>query len=106
MEYHFNWIWNNASTGIIDYIEGVSVGSEQAIKQCGIKNIFIDEDIARNRIIHLLEHSQRVVSIQGISLNSFMSTDFRVDKLRESLAKILKDEIVDVEILLLDPESE
>jgi hypothetical protein len=102
MEHHFDWIWENAAIPVADYLDGAVVGTDQGINQCGAANIYTDSHKASRRIVHLLKRACKKVSIQGISLNSF----FKPGELREAVSSVLEEERAEVEVLLLDPESE
>lgn len=102
MEHHFDWIWEHASVSVSDYLYGAVVGSDQGIKQCACENVFTDPGKARDRIVHLINNAKEKVSIQGISLHSF----FEPGPLGEALTILLENGKSDLEILLLDPDSE
>lgn len=101
MEHHFEWIWQNASVSLDEYIVGNSIGIDKGMQECGAINIFTNKDKGFDRIAYLLKKADQNVSIQGISLNSF----FKVGQLRELLSGILADDKVNLEVLLLDPDS-
>lgn len=101
MDHHFDWIWNNASIPVVDYLEGMAVGTERGIYQCRTINVYTDPQKASDRIAYLLKRSQQKVSILGISLNSF----FKTGALREAISGVI-DKGTELEVLILDPESE
>lgn len=102
MEHHFDWIWENAAISVDDYLNAAVVGIDQGINQCGAENFYTDSEKARKRIVYLLQHAEKKVSIQGISLNSF----FKPGALREAVSGVLETGKAELEILLLDPDSE
>lgn len=102
MEHHFEWIWEHASIPLVDYLDGHEVGNDEGLGQCGVANIYTDPIKARERIIFLLQNARAKVSIQGISLSSF----FKPGALRQAIAHLLETEKAEVEVLLLDPDSD
>ncbi len=101
MEHHFDWIWDNASLSVDEYLDGATIGTERGMHQCGAVNVYTNPSKACDRIVHLLTRARKNISIQGISLNSY----FKVGALREVLSTILEEGNADVEVLLLNPES-
>jgi hypothetical protein len=102
MEHHFDWIWDNAAIPVDDYLESGVVGTDQGINQCGVVNVYTDSNKASDRIVHLLRRAEKKVSVQGISLNSF----FKPGALREAVSSVLENGKAELEVLLLDPDSE
>lgn len=101
MEHHFDWIWENAAISVNEYLNGADVGPVRGNNMCGARNIYIDPNVGANRIIYLLGKAEKKVSIQGISLNSF----FKQGRLREAISSVLENNKVEIEVLLLDPNS-
>jgi hypothetical protein len=104
MENHFKWIWENASISVEDYVNGIDLGTDEGINQCGAVNVFTDQKTAKDRIKYILKNTKEneKVSIQGISLSSFLIPG----ELFEAITNLVEDGKVDLEVLLLDPEKE
>ncbi|MBI4338508.1 MAG: hypothetical protein HY680_00985 [Chloroflexi bacterium] len=102
MKQHFEWIWENASISVADYLEHSVVGTDEGLNQCGTVNIYTNPKTAHDRMVHLLQKAKDKVSIQGISLSSF----FTPGELFSALYSLVRNENVDIEILLLDPDCE
>lgn len=100
MEHHFNWIWENASIPVKDFLDGAAVGIENGMHQCGAVNVYTNPEKARDRIVHLLKNAKSDVAIQGISLNSYFSPG----PLREALHDIIVKGDVELKVLLLKPD--
>jgi len=101
MEHHFDWIWENATISVNEYLNGADVGAVRGNNICGATNIYVDPDVGADRISYLLSKAEKKVSIQGVSLNSF----FKQGILREALSLILENNRAEIEVLLLDPIS-
>jgi hypothetical protein len=109
MQYHFDWIWENASAsiGVSELIEGRFSPIDNLLTQAGAMNVFSDPERARARILRLLRQPKnydaaKVVCIQGVSLISF----FRQGQFLEALGALLATENVSVRVLILDPECD
>jgi hypothetical protein len=102
MEHHFDWIWENASIPVTDYLEAAVVGTDRGTHQCGAVNVYTDPNKASDRIAYLLKRARTKVSIQGISLNSF----FKPGALREAISSVLENGIMELQVFLLNPDSD
>lgn len=99
---HFEFIWNQASIEPDELVLEHCVGTDNAVQQLRVRNIFVDPDDARKRILYLLEHTRSTLCIKGISLHSFFDAD---GQLYWRLKKLV-ERGVRVKLLLLDPECE
>ena len=102
LEHHFNWIWNNASISLSEFLEGECVGVDESTYKTAVKNIYTEPLKARNRITYLLDKAKEVVFIQGVSLKSY----FEPGPLRDCLSRLIDAGKVKIFVLLLDPASE
>lgn len=105
LEQHFNWIWDKASIGLADYHDQWSLGADKGISQAGIVNVYTDPDEALMRMRSLLLKAKAKVSIQGISLHSFLNRYANVS-LYQALSELTKRTEVDIDILFLDENSD
>lgn len=103
LEKHFEWIWDKAAISIKEYEVGFARGTDKGLKQSGLINIYKDSAEALNRIIYLLRHATKRVTVQGISLHSFFD---RRGELFSEISRLLSECEVEVEFLFLDPECE
>lgn len=101
LEFHFNWLWNSASISIKDYIDSNSRGTFEALKKARIENIYYDSAESRKRIISLIQDTQEVLCLKGISLHSY----FHRNNLTQAIINACKRG-VKVNVLLIDPHSE
>jgi hypothetical protein len=113
LEKHFEWIWNNVSVTLRERERAFSIGTDKGISQTGAVNVYTDPATGMKRMRHLLQvaaseelddEAIRRVSIQGISLHSFFSTDS--GSLREEFSDLVKSDKVQIEVLFLDKECE
>jgi len=102
MEDHFDWVWDNASVPVEEYLVSHVVGTDEGINQCGTINVYTDHGEARRRMEYLLDQAKTKVSIQGVSLRSFLERG----SLCDSVYRLVERGKVRVEMLLLDPDSE
>jgi hypothetical protein len=103
MEQHFNWIWEKASIDIREFKNQVAVGVDSGMSQSSAVNVYTDPLTARERMLYLLEHAEKNVDIQGISLHSFLRER---DRLLGALEDLVRRGGVDIRILFIDPSSE
>jgi hypothetical protein len=103
MEAHFNWVWENASVSLTDYLEGGEVGTDMGIHQCGAMNIYTKPEKGLSRIIYLVKRAEHQISIQGISLSSFFKPG---QELWHAILNVIEAGKVDLKVLILEPESE
>lgn len=102
MEHHFDWIWNNASVSVGQFIEGAEIGTDHGMKLASAANVYSEPRAAAARITYRLKQAKHRVSIQGISLGSF----FKFGEFRQAISEILEKGEVVLEVLLLDPDSD
>jgi len=102
MEHHFDWIWENASISVEDYLDGAVVGTDHGMHSSAAVNVYTNPTKAMERIVYLLKAARRKVSIQGISLHSY----FEPGPLREAVYSVLENGEIELELLVLDPDSE
>jgi hypothetical protein len=101
LRFHFERLWDKCSISLDDYIGGFSRGIELGVYEAGIVNIFYDQALTRNRILHLISASKYRLWIKGISLRSF----FQYGDLFDALVKaVIRG--VEVRVLLIDPDRE
>lgn len=99
---HFDMVWNVASTPIGEFLSNAAIGTDEAIGQCAMLNIFNDRTVAAKRIMQVIEKAESRVWVNGISLKSFFSTGLLTEKMFDLIATGRAD----VNVLLLDPTSE
>lgn len=102
MNLHFDWIWENASVAVSEFLEQHIVGTDKGIGQSGTRNVFADQQEAYKRIRWLLGNAKEKVCIQGISLHSF----FKTGELLREISNLAEGGSVEVNVLLLDPDCE
>jgi len=103
--FHFDSIWNNVSTPIKEYLEEYSQGVDLAIQNSGIKNIYYNPQLSRERIKWMIEdESNTTLWIKGISLHTF----FQYGDLDDAIFKAIfvREKKLDIRILLINPTSE
>lgn len=102
MRFHFDYIWENCSVGIREYLDEAARGSDEAIREANISNIYYDKEMCKKRIIHLMDAAQNRIYIKGVTLYSF----FRDGELFDSFCRAVTRGGIEVKVLLIDPESE
>ena len=103
LDFHFDWIWDNASVSLKDYWVDFSRGTDLAIRQAGVSNIYYDEKLSKERILRLIQRpGNKSLWIKGISLRSF----FQFGDLFDAIREVCFRGDVDVKVLLIDPECE
>lgn len=104
MEQHFEWIWDNASIPVENYLRHAEIGIDKGAGQSGMAAVYLDHAISKTRILSLLRSAKQRVTIQGISLGSFFSPG----ELFQAIAALVDVDraTVDVQVLVLDPDSE
>ena len=104
LDFHFNWIWDNASIDLNEYKYDWCHGVDSAITKACIKNMYYDTAKSRNRILRLIEDpDNKTLWIKGISLRSFFQVG---SDLYIALLRACTFDGLDIRILLIDPESE
>lgn len=101
--FHFDWIWNNASVTLDDHLNRSCIGIDDAVRDSRIANMYYDYDESRARIIRLMEETNRILWIKGISLHSYFT--FTRDELFRTVVDAY-ERGVDVRILLINPNCE
>lgn len=101
LEFHFNWLWDKGSETVHNHIEMFSIGSDDAIREAYIKNIYYKYEESKQRIISLIENTKSMLWIKGISLHSFLSHGEMYDALANACKRG-----VNVRVLLLNPREE
>jgi hypothetical protein len=104
MKHHFDYIWEHASIDVSEHVEAAAVGTDPGIHKGGTQNVYHNASRAKDRMVHLLEHAQHYVVIQGISLHSF----FTPGRLLSALGNAMRErgDQLHVTILLLNPDCE
>lgn len=103
MDAHFNWIWEKAAVSYSDYVEQHKHGTDKGLHQSGLINVFDDPKDAKDRILALLKGKTEYLYLQGFSLRSYAD---EADKLYWQIEDLVKEGIVDIRILLINPDSE
>ncbi len=103
LKFHFDYIWDRVSVSLDEYFVTYSLGTDNAIRKAKIKNIFYDQDISRNRIIHLIKNTNKILWIKGISLKSYFRSN---SPLCMAIYDACKRNVEDIKILMIDPDSE
>jgi hypothetical protein len=102
LESHFDWIWNNASVSLCDWITQFKRSGDRAMSAVGIERIFYDSTIRRQRILSLLKNQENTtIWIKGITLHAF----FEYGDLFDALCDACERD-TDIRILLIDPACE
>ena len=101
--FHFDWIWDNASTSVDEHINMHHIGVAEAIRDANIVNIYYDFSESRARIIKLIEQTKESLWIKGISLHSYFT--YANADLIEAVIRAYERN-VDIKILLINPNSE
>lgn len=99
---HFDLIWETASVDGAAWAEASEVGIDKGAQETGTVNVFITPGTGYDRMCWLIDHAEKRVWLQGISLKSF----FEPGKLHAALRRAMRRTDVDVRILVLDPDSE
>lgn len=103
MHDHFNWIWDNASIPIADYVEGGRIGLDKGLSQAGAINVFTNPEDSTKRILWLLQHTRERLYIQGVALRAFFT---RRGPFYQAVRKLIADGNVEIKVLMLRPDSE
>jgi len=101
--FHFDWIWDKASTTLEEHLNLLNVGVAETVRDANISNMFYNYAESRARIIKLIEKTQKRLWIKGISLHSYFT--YANSDLIEAVIKAYERN-VDVKILLINPNSE
>lgn len=83
---HFQWIWDNASVLVSDFLAGHQHGVDTALHEAGVVNVYTSNADAKARILYLLRNAKKRVWIQGITLYSYFSKD---DQLTHAFADVV-----------------
>ena len=106
LNFHFNWIWDHASISLDEYFNDHLIGIDEGARESNIINIYYEKDLkqerSRQRILHLISKTKKILWIKGISLKSF----FKYGDLFDSISNACLIETLDIRILLIDPNSE
>lgn len=101
MKFHFGYLWNNCSVSTHNYLKEYNIGCDEAIRKANIENIYYDLDLCKQRILHLMNKTQRYLWIKGVTLNSF----FKTGELFNTFCQVAMKKGLEVKILLIDLES-
>lgn len=113
---HFELIWKYASTPVTEWNSGAAKGTDDAIGQSGLLNLFTDSALSAGRINYTLRgalESPRPplagqLDIQGISLKSYFrdtSDDGQADFLSSTMKAIVGSGLFRIRILVIDSAS-
>lgn len=103
MRQHFDWIWEHASIGFDEQVLSFVRGTDGGVTQTGAINCFTDSDLARDRMVALLNGNPKEVDIQGVSLHSF----FEHDKiLQTTFCSLFGKPNTNIRLLVLAPTGE
>ncbi len=101
MEDHFDWIWKNCAVSVDDFVAGTEVGTDRAVYQADIFNMFNGDGVGRKRILQLIRCAKKRIFVQGITLHSFFAPGDLLNEMSKAVERG-----VDVRVLVLDPDSE
>jgi hypothetical protein len=105
LKFHFEWIWNYYSTDIAEYVCNKSIGIDRGIIGAGIKNVYYDYGVCKDRMKSLINSTRGMLWIRGVSLRSFfMPEEDLYDALRKKY--IGADSDFEMRIILIDMEAE
>jgi hypothetical protein len=104
LKFHFDWIWNYYSTDIFDYTDKKSIGVDRGIIDAGIKNVYYNYTTCRERIKSLIEATQGMLWIRGVSLRSFFTPD---GEIYDALLKkyVNSDTDFELKVIVIDMEA-
>jgi hypothetical protein len=97
---HFKLMWEQAVEPE-KILKEWCYGVDQGLAESGLENVFTDEERAMARMAWLIEHAERRVWIQGVSLAPM----FR-PRLERAMHDLFAKSDVDTRLLILDPECE
>ncbi len=100
LNFHFQWIWNNAAVPLKDHMIMNCIGVDDAIREANINNIYYNTDESKTRIIKMIQKTDKILWIKGISLHSFFTHGDLYDALSNACRRK-----VDVKVLLINPNS-
>ena len=101
LKFHFDWLWKHASISASEYWDNHLDGVDTAIREANVQNIYYDPGKSQKRILRLIEQTQKILYIKGVSLHSF----FRHGPLFREIINACKRG-VSVKVLLVDPNCE
>jgi len=101
LEFHFDWLWKYASISASEYRDNHLDGVDTAIRKANIQNIYYDPGKSQQRILRLIERTQKILYIKGVSLHSF----FRHGDLFTAIINAYKRGVT-VKVLLVEPNCE
>ncbi len=104
LEQHFNWIWETASIGLVEYKTQWSIGVDKGVAQSGMVNVYTDPNEGLMRMLYLISNAKARVCIQGNSLHSFFNRTN--PKLYQAISTLLMQDEVQVDLLFLKPDCE
>jgi hypothetical protein len=105
LKFHFEWIWNYYSIDIADYTDKKFIGVDTGIIDAGIKNVYCDSKTCRERIKSLIETTEKILWIRGVSLRSFFTPDGEIyNALQQKYVKA--DPGFSLRVILIDMEAE
>ncbi|MGO9678359.1 MAG: hypothetical protein ACLPW4_14020 [Candidatus Sulfotelmatobacter sp.] len=102
MRGHFDWIWKHGSISLPEFLEEVAVGVEASMHKASALNVYTEPGLTLERMLYLLNHAEKEVAIQGVSLRSFCQTG----ELWLALRKLIEDGRVKIRMLFIDPNCE
>jgi len=102
LKFHFDWIWENASVSLSDWITQFKRSGDRAMNTVGIERIIYDSTIRRQRIKSLIGNQKnKTLWIKGITLHAFFEYGDLFDALCEACERD-----TDIRVLLIDPACE
>lgn len=102
MKFHFDWIWSHASIGIGEYLSEYSIGTDHAIRQASIENIFYEPELSKKRILSVISNAKTFLWIKGVSLRSF----FQLGEIFQAIQNACHREGLSIRVMVIDPECE
>lgn len=98
---HFDWIWQNSSISLTEFLEGNQTGRDKGLIRAKCNNVYNSTASCKKRMLWLLENANYQVKLIGISLKSFFNEPFY-----EVLQQIAdKGNLKTFQILIIDRDS-
>ena len=106
LQFHFDWIWDNAAFSLQDYFKKHNIGIDSGSNNANIINIYYEKNLSqqksKERILYLIKNTQKRLWIKGISLKSF----FKYGDLFDAISNACSIAGLDIKVLLIDPDCD
>ena len=101
--FHFDFLWDNASVPIEEYLNEHYRGTNKGILMANIRQISYSSDLNKDRFISHINNTKNILYIKGVTLKSFFAINNNA--LFSSIEEAVKRN-VKIRVLILDPTCE